>query len=139
MNRDIRIVSEEQCTGCGACENICPMDAVELKEGKEGFLYPVIQTSRCIQCGKMQGGLSRAEKKQIPTAESPNAEPLMERIKSGVKVLREQSLPCFRNMYWKRGGAVYGVVLDEQFQAIHVRVTRKEGACTSPPFQVCSE
>ncbi len=42
----------ELCTGCGACEQICPKGAIKLTENDEGFLYPVIDKEKCINCNK---------------------------------------------------------------------------------------
>ena len=39
-----------QCTGCGACYNICPRDAIQMVPDPLGFLQPEIDTSRCISC-----------------------------------------------------------------------------------------
>lgn len=39
------------CTGCSACENICPVNAISMKIDKEGFLYPSIEGNNCIDCG----------------------------------------------------------------------------------------
>jgi NAD-dependent dihydropyrimidine dehydrogenase PreA subunit/predicted transcriptional regulator len=39
-------VNEEDCTGCGTCEEKCPMEAIELEDG-----IAQIDTSRCIGCG----------------------------------------------------------------------------------------
>lgn len=39
------------CTGCGACVSICPRSALKLKPDEEGFYYPVIENSKCINCG----------------------------------------------------------------------------------------
>lgn len=41
----------QNCTGCGACENICPHRAISMRENSEGFLYPQISAEKCIQCG----------------------------------------------------------------------------------------
>lgn len=41
----------ETCTGCFACSNICPKNAIEMKENFEGFLMPVIDSDKCINCG----------------------------------------------------------------------------------------
>lgn len=41
----------EKCTGCAACSNICPKNAITMKENNEGFLYPIIDSSICIDCG----------------------------------------------------------------------------------------
>lgn len=42
----------DTCTGCSACANICPTQCIEMKEDKYGFLKPVIDKARCIECGK---------------------------------------------------------------------------------------
>ena len=39
----------EYC-GCPACTSSCPVDAIIMKEDREGFLYPVISSDKCIQC-----------------------------------------------------------------------------------------
>ena len=40
------------CTGCGACQNVCPVDAVSMCEDEKGFLRARIDTETCIDCGK---------------------------------------------------------------------------------------
>lgn len=42
-------LSKRECTGCGACENICPKRAITMKEDDSGFSYPEIN-SNCIDC-----------------------------------------------------------------------------------------
>ncbi|OQA31896.1 MAG: F(420)H(2) dehydrogenase subunit F [archaeon ADurb.Bin336] len=39
------------CTGCFACYNICPTNAISMRLNKEGFLYPEIDKEKCINCG----------------------------------------------------------------------------------------
>lgn len=39
-----------KCCGCTACMNICPTNAIEMKEDVEGFLYPVVNMDKCINC-----------------------------------------------------------------------------------------
>ena len=31
---------EENCTGCGACANVCPVDAIKMEYSLAGFLIP---------------------------------------------------------------------------------------------------
>ena len=40
----------EACYGCKACEQICSHGAIEMQASDEGFAYPVIDTSRCVDC-----------------------------------------------------------------------------------------
>jgi len=42
-------LKKEACTGCGACINICPVNAVSMKTDSCGFSYPVIKEN-CIHC-----------------------------------------------------------------------------------------
>ena len=41
-------VDEDECTGCQACEEICPMDAIEMNEQK---VVAEVNLDRCIGCG----------------------------------------------------------------------------------------
>jgi Fe-S-cluster-containing hydrogenase component 2 len=42
----MRQTSEKECTQCGACLEICPVDALEMGEGA-----PVVDEQWCIGCG----------------------------------------------------------------------------------------
>lgn len=39
------------CCGCRACEQACTHQALRMEANEEGFLYPVIDTSKCVDCG----------------------------------------------------------------------------------------
>lgn len=40
------------CTGCSACENKCPTNAIEMVEDETGFFRPFIFSEKCVQCGQ---------------------------------------------------------------------------------------
>lgn len=42
------------CTGCGACLNICPKDCIKMVKDDEGFCYPVVNQETCINCGRCE-------------------------------------------------------------------------------------
>lgn len=44
------VVRQDRCTGCGACFNACPRDAIKMKYDEEGFQFPVINNSKCVEC-----------------------------------------------------------------------------------------
>lgn len=52
MSKIILYEDKANCCGCGACLNICPKNAIEMKEDEYGFLYPQIDIDLCIECGK---------------------------------------------------------------------------------------
>ena len=39
-----------ECYGCFACKNACPVQAITLQEKEDTFLYPVIDIEKCINC-----------------------------------------------------------------------------------------
>ena len=45
------LAEKTQCTGCGACANACKRTAIKMVEDSLGYLYPVIDNSRCVECG----------------------------------------------------------------------------------------
>lgn len=42
---------KEDCYGCGACMNACPKHAIQMRMDMQGFLYPVVNNSVCVDCG----------------------------------------------------------------------------------------
>lgn len=49
--KNINSVEHSQCTGCGACFNKCPVDAIRMEYDSDGFLFPVIDQDKCTNCG----------------------------------------------------------------------------------------
>ena len=47
----IKIEKKEDCCGCTACYNSCPRKAISMKPDQEGFLYPLVNVEKCIDCG----------------------------------------------------------------------------------------
>lgn len=50
----IKLAEESLCTGCALCHDVCVKNAISMCQNKEGFYYPVIDTEKCIECGKCQ-------------------------------------------------------------------------------------
>lgn len=42
----------EDCTGCLACYNACPNGAIQITLSDKGFVFPEINTKKCLKCGK---------------------------------------------------------------------------------------
>ena len=49
--KEKKIKLGENCTGCELCKNLCPTNAISMKEDNLGFKYPQINTNKCISCG----------------------------------------------------------------------------------------
>lgn len=46
----IKLAEAEHCTGCSACKDICPKEAISMEYNNTGFRYPIINRDECIQC-----------------------------------------------------------------------------------------
>lgn len=46
------LAPHDSCTGCMACGEICPTNAISFQPDKEKFFYPSIATDACIRCYK---------------------------------------------------------------------------------------
>ena len=46
----MEIVSKSKCSGCHACFNICPKDAITMIPDENGFKYPQTNDDLCIHC-----------------------------------------------------------------------------------------
>lgn len=47
----IKITNKIECCGCSACAQRCPKFCITMMEDEEGFLYPQIDQTICINCG----------------------------------------------------------------------------------------
>lgn len=47
----IEAVNRTECTGCGACANVCTVNAISMVADNKGFKYPLVNHQLCIQCG----------------------------------------------------------------------------------------
>lgn len=115
---------EAACYGCTACEAVCPVSAISMKPDSEGFLFPSIDTGKCIECGL-------CEKTCI--TQKPAVESLFHKTPAEVDAAWEKRLQdrlestsgglfyAMAMRFVKKGGIVYGAALDENFTVRHLR------------------
>ena len=49
---NVNKIKKELCCGCGACKDACTINCISMKQDNEGFVYPVVDEKRCLNCGK---------------------------------------------------------------------------------------
>lgn len=116
------------CTGCHACASICPKNCIQMQETEEGFLLPVIDTEKCIQC-------SRCEK-VCPVLQTLKGDQhtLAFAVKSKNSADREIStsggvFPLLAEWTLNKGGIIFGAAYDEDFAVRHVAVADRKMLC----------
>lgn len=123
----MQIYSEKNmCCGCTACCEACPVNAVTMKKDRHGFVYPEVDDTICINCGKC--------KKVCPFKNSPTEEkniPDVYALKCKDDDIRMQSasgaaFSAIAENIIENGGMVYGVECDENFVVKHSCAETKE-------------
>ena len=51
---NITVAEKEKCSGCHACKAECPKKCITMVTDHDGFLYPKVDSSACILCGKCE-------------------------------------------------------------------------------------
>ncbi|MCR5213889.1 MAG: Coenzyme F420 hydrogenase/dehydrogenase, beta subunit C-terminal domain [Eubacterium sp.] len=118
----IDIQRSEECCGCTACVNACPLNCIEMRADKEGFYYPHVDMDKCIDCHKCE--------KVCPVINSPQvgAKPpaILARTNNKKILGRSTSGGVFTQIALeivKEGGVVYGVIYDDNFMVCHERIS----------------
>lgn len=116
-------IKKKFCTGCRACELICPSNCISMTADAEGFLYPEIDEKRCVRCGKCQevcvGNKPQEETSDFSkltfAAWNKDLEIKKDSSSGGVfYALAEQVLAV--------GGIVYGAAFADDFEVRHRKI-----------------
>lgn len=121
----IDIKHKRECCGCEACVQVCPKNCIDLSADSQGFLYPVVSTEFCIDCGLCENVcpvINKAERsKKVPAS--------LYAVKSTDDFIREQSssggfFSQLADFVLSKEGVVYGAAFDDDFNVCHIRVDK---------------
>ena len=110
------------CTGCTACASACPRNCISMTADADGFLSPVIDAGRCVECG-----LCEKVCPLVSPVATPQRQPQAYAAYSGDEAMRlaSSSGGVFTELARQilgQGGAVYGAAYDAQFAVRHICV-----------------
>ena len=114
----IRIVDKRDCCGCSACVQRCPKHCITLQEDAEGFLYPYVDESGCIDCGlceKVCPMLHPGDSRKplvVYAAKNRNEKVRLQSSSGGV-------FTALAKAVIHEGGVVFGVCFDEKWEVVH--------------------
>lgn len=122
----IRLAQKNDCCGCEACVQRCPKHCISFVEDNEGFLYPRVDLSTCIDCHLCekvcpvinQGAQRRPIR--VYAAKNPDENIRLKSSSGGIfTMLAEWVLAD--------GGVVFGARFDDTWSVIHSYTEITEG------------
>lgn len=128
-HKHIVLEGKTDCCGCNACMQICPKKCIDMQEDEEGFRYPQIDETLCVECGlcKKVCPIIQSKNQTESTGTMPKAlggwnknDDVRYRSSSG------GAFSAFAEHILKQGGVVYGCMLNKNLEAVHVGVETLE-------------
>ena len=124
----INVEKAENCCGCTACASICPRDAISMRPDSMGFLYPIVDVKKCIECGlcikvcafKEDYDISSNLKEPLSYGVRHKDLSYLEFSRSGAAFI------AISDKILENGGVVYGVGYADHFRVVHKRAVTKE-------------
>lgn len=122
----IKIVKKEQCCGCSACLHICPKQSISFKDDSEGFLYPCVDLTTCINCGLCENVCPVINQNEerisevVYAAKHPDEEIRLSSSSGGIFTLIAEKII-------DQGGVVFGARFNDKWEVVHSYTDTKEG------------
>lgn len=105
--------TEINCSGCRACEIVCPIHCISLVQNKNGFLIPHVDVESCINCGLCEktcpiySGIDKFQVKKVFAAYSVRKE-IINSTSGGIFYILSDNVI-------DKGGIVFGAAYDSSF------------------------
>lgn len=117
----IQITDKTMCSGCHSCYNACPQNCITMIRDEEGFLYPKVDETRCVDCN-----LCKKACQAIYPIQS-SSQPIAYAAYNKDAQIREKSssggvFTLLAEYIIQQGGTVFGAAFDENFAVKHIGV-----------------
>lgn len=114
----IKIKNKQDCCGCLACVQKCPKKCIAAVPDEEGFLYPSVDLSKCVDCGACVRACPIINRKgkgeigEVFAAVSTNGAVRLKSSSGGVFSLIAEKIIS-------EGGIVFGAKFDDEWRVVH--------------------
>ena len=121
----MQVENKTNCTGCGACYNICPIGAIIMQNDKYGFYKPAIDKNKCTNCGlcekicPLDNYKSKNNEPRAFALTNKNEEVLTKCTSGG-------AFNAIAKFIFEQNGFVYGVIWDKNIVAVFYRAENIE-------------
>lgn len=122
----IRIYNKHDCCGCNSCVQRCPKSSITMREDEEGFLYPDVDESTCIDCGLCETVCpvihQSTVRKPIAVCAAKNKD---EKIR--LSSSSGGAFTALAESVIDEDGVVFGAKFDEDWSVVHDYMETREG------------
>ncbi len=118
----IQIKNKVDCCGCNACGDVCSKNAISFITDNEGFWYPEVDGSKCVDCGLCEKvcpiiNVNELKKNDLPqsvcyAAEHKNLEVVFDSTSGGL-------FSALAEAMYKSDGYVGGAIFNDDFSVRH--------------------
>lgn len=118
--------NKKDCSGCTACANICPNNAITMQADSEGFLYPVVNQKNCINCGLCRDICPFINSELLKNGGQQNCYSCVHKDENVLKASTSGgAFTALSDYILENGGVVYGADFDEDYNVVHTRAISK--------------
>lgn len=114
----INVNEKYKCSGCHACYNICPQNAIEMIEDEKGFKYPRVNKDKCVNCSLCEkvcpifNNKKTENEPKVYACYNKDEKIRMKSSSGGIFTLIAEEII-------KKDGVVCGAAFDEQYRLFH--------------------
>lgn len=121
----ISINKKDNCCGCYACVNVCPKDCISMEEDREGFNYPCVDKSKCVDCTLCEKVCPIINKDKVAQGSNEEDNTYVAYTKNETVRKNSSSGGMFTELaesVLKNNGVVFGCAFDDDFNAHHIMI-----------------
>lgn len=115
----ISIKNKADCSGCNACGDICPKDAIDFITDNEGFWYPKVNLDKCINCGLCEKACPNINIKTLKKNDYDRPARAIAAINKNLSIRWDSTsggaFSALAEEMYSRGGYVSGAVYTDNF------------------------
>lgn len=122
----IEILDKHKCSGCGACLDVCPKNAISMSVDKEGFWYPKVDKDKCVDCSLCNKVCPIEHKVEAEMFAKPEC---YAAVNKNLFVRFDSTsggaFSALANCMFKQKGVVGGAATDSEFNAHQILIHNK--------------
>lgn len=121
----IQIIDKHKCCGCEACIQACPKNSISLVQDSEGFLYPNVNCTTCVDCGLCEKVCpiinQREQTNPLEVWAAQNTDEEIRKLSSSGGIATNLAEKII-----EAGGVVFGVIMNDKHEAVHTFADTKQ-------------